>query len=164
MANRVILMLAVVGSLLATGCARVVLDPNGGMETVSVPTLPYLDELELEYARQPEDGPLRVRRDAWFFLWGAVPLNHPNLALLREETLPPGTLPANESVTTRNRWYGHLFQILTLGVVQVWTVDYQFDPVYLKKIELPSVRESPTAPIPPSPVLPDPNDGEAINN
>src|SRR5690606_22876109 len=79
------------GMMLGAGCARVILDPRGGMETVSVPTLPYMNELQLEYVRRPEDGPMRVRKDAWSFLWGAVPLNHPNIALLREEMLPPGT-------------------------------------------------------------------------
>lgn len=118
-------------ALLFAGCAPVVLDASQGAERVSIPTMALPAErppYRVEYTRKPEEGPFSRKSGGGWLLWGIVPLNHPNPALLREE-MPKGTLPANEVLRVRLPWYGYLGSLVTLGVWVPAEFEYLADPV-----------------------------------
>ncbi len=113
----------------ASGCARISLDSQGGAETVTLPVLPHAESVKISYVRQPGEGPLSYRKNAWWLFWGALPLNHPNVARWRQDQLKPDWVAANERFKLGRPWYAWPVMLGTFGIVSLTRVEYQFDPV-----------------------------------
>jgi hypothetical protein len=114
--------------LLLCSCTRLTLDPGAGAETIFLRTLDHSEHFDVRYERTPEEGPLRLRKNAWTYLY-FVPVNHPDMGLWLEQTLPPGTVAANVRSSTRLPWYGPFVIIPTLGLVHVRSVEFEAQPV-----------------------------------
>ncbi len=123
--------------LSTTSCTRLHFDPGAGAETVYAPSLRHSEDFQVTYLRKPDEGPLRLEKNAWTLFW-FVPLNHPDLGMWLERTLPEGADAANVRASVKTPWYGHLLFFPTLGLVRVDRVRYQADPVLFKRIDAPA--------------------------
>ncbi|MEO8376811.1 MAG: hypothetical protein ABI579_04005, partial [Candidatus Sumerlaeota bacterium] len=61
-----------------------------------------------------------------------IPLNHPDLGMWIEQTLPRGADAANVKSSVKTPWHGNILFFISLGAAKMQRIHYQMDPVILK--------------------------------
>ena len=116
--------------LSVTYCTRLHFDPSGGAETVLVQSIRHGQDFDVTYLRKPEEGPLTYDKNAWTIFWN-IPLNHPDLGMWIDQTLPRGADAANVKSSVKTPWHGNLLFFFTLGAAKMQRIHFQMDPVIL---------------------------------
>lgn len=134
----ILLLTSAVLLLGAAACAPIQVRPGDGAESVFVNTLDHPGLFDLEYVRDPAEGPIVIQANTWTYFY-SIPVNRPEIDAWVHAHLPPGTQVANLRGDVWTPWYGYVLMVPTLGMVRVDRIRFEFDPVRL--VPLPQGEE-----------------------